>query len=112
MYRIPGVLSAVTATPKPAVPRAQPAGDSQAAIPEAPGGGDATGPSEAIPGHAEDREGLNDVVVRLFTAGQDLRAALGLMGGHPANGKICRALAELEQAILELRDSICGQAAG
>ena len=47
--------------------------------------GRATGPAEAIPGQAEDRErialGLNDVVVRLLlTAGQDLQAALGLIG--------------------------------
>ena len=88
MYRIPGVLSAAT-KPAPAVPPVRPTPGLLPGSPQAPEDGRATGLAEAIPGRAEDREqialGLNDVVVRrLLTAGQDLQAALGLMGNHPA----------------------------
>jgi len=116
MYQIPGVLSAAT-TPAPAVPqvrltRAPPPGCSQA-----PEDGCAAGPAEAIPRQAEDREriavALNDVVVRrLFTAGLDLQAALGLMGDHSATGKICHAVDELDQAIRDIRDAIFDHPAG
>ncbi len=72
MYRIPGVLSAATTTRAPAVPQAP--------------------PTPAL--------GLNDAVIRrLLIASQDLQAALGLMGQHPASGKIRHALDELDQAI-------------
>ena len=59
----------------------------------------------------EDRErialGLNDVVVRrLFTAGLDLQAVLGVMGDHPMSGKICHVVDELDQAIRDIRDAI------
>jgi Histidine kinase len=113
MYRIPGVLSAATTKPAPAVPPVPPA----AGLPPAPEDGRATGPAEAIPGQAEDREriarGLNDVVVRrLLTAGQDLRAALGLMGDHPASGKVRHAADEMDQAIRDIRDTIFDHPAG
>jgi len=113
MYRIPGVLSAATTTPAPAVPQVRPT----PALPQAPEDGRATGPAEAIPGQAEDRErialGLNDIVVRrLLTAGQDLQAALGLMDNHPASGKIRHAVDELDQAIRDIRDTIFDHPAG
>jgi Histidine kinase len=116
MYRIPGVLSAAT-TPAPAVPRVRPTRDPPPGNPQAPEHGCATGPAEAIPGQAEDREriagGLNDVVVhRLLTAGLDLQTALGLMGDHPASGKICHAVDELDQAIRDIRDTIFDHPAG
>ena len=107
MYRIPGVLSAATTKPAPAVPPVRPT----SGLPQAPDDGRATGPAQAIPGQAEDRErialGLNDVVVRrLLTAGQDLQAALGLMGNHPASGQVRHAVDEMNQAIRDIRDTI------
>lgn len=108
MYRIPGVLSAATTT-APAVSPVRPAPGLPPGSPRAPGDGRATGPADAIPGQAEDRErialGLNEVVVRrLLTAGQDLQAALGLMGNHPASGKVRHAVDEMDQAIRDIRD--------
>jgi hypothetical protein len=113
MYRIPGVLSATTAKPAPAVPPVRPS----PGLPQALEDGRASGPAEAIPGQAEDRErialGLNDVVVRrLLTAGQDLRVALGLMGNHPASGKVRHAIDEMDQAIGDIRDTIFDHPAG
>jgi hypothetical protein len=52
------------------------------------------------------------VVRRLFTAGLDLEAALGLMGDHPASGKICDAVDELDQAIRDIRDTVLDHLAG
>ena len=109
MYRIPGVLSAATAKPAPAVPPVRPTPGLPPGSPQPPEDGRATGPAEAIPGQAEDRErialGLNDVVVRRpLTAGQDLQAALGLMGTHPASGKVRHAVDEMDQAIRDIRD--------
>jgi hypothetical protein len=109
MYRIPGVLSAATTKSAPAVPAVRPTPGLPPGSPQPSEDGGATGPAEAIPGQAEDRErialGLNDVVVRrLLTAGQDLQAALGLMGNHPASGKVRHAVDEMDQAIRDIRD--------
>ena len=117
MYQIPGVLSPATTTPAPAVPRIGPAPGLPPGSPQAPEDGRATGPAEAIPGQAEDREQialrLNDVVVRrLLTAGQDLQAALGLMGNHPASGKVRHAVDEMDQAIQDIRDTIFDHPSG
>src|ERR1700728_2949371 len=111
MYRIPGVLSAATAKPAPAVSPVRPTPGLAAASPQAPEGGRAAARAEAIPGQAEDRErialALNDVVVRrLLTAGQDLQAALGLMGNHPASGKIRHAVDEMDQAVRDIPDTV------
>ena len=111
MYRIPGVVSAATATPAPAMRQVQPTRGPPPASPQALGNGNAAGPAEAILDVVEDRErialGLNDVVVRrLYTAGLDLHAALGLMGDHPASCKVCHAVDELDQAIRDIRNTI------
>src|SRR5579863_9778395 len=111
MYRIPGVLSAATTKPAPAVPPVRPAPGLPPGSAQAPEDGLAAGPPRAIPGQAEDRErialGLDDVVVRrLVTAGQDLQAALGLMGNHPASGQVRHAVDEMNQAIRDIRDTI------
>jgi hypothetical protein len=111
MYRIPGAFSAATTTPARAVPPAGPASDPPRGNPQAPEGDRVPGPAEAIPGQAEDRErialGLNDAVVRrLLTAGQDLQAALGLMGNHPASGKIRHAVDEMDQAVRDIPDTV------
>jgi hypothetical protein len=108
MYRIPGVLST---TPAPAAPRVRPAPGLPPGSVPAPEDARVTAPAEAIPGQAEDRErialGLNDAVVgRLLTAGQDLQAALGLIGNHPASSKIRHAVDEMDQAIRDIRDII------
>lgn len=117
MYRIPGVLSAATTKPVPAVPPVRPTPGLPPGSPQAPEDGRATGPAQAIPGQAEDRErialGLNDVVVRrLLTAGQDLQAALRLMGNHPATGNVRHAVDEMDQAIRGIRDTIFDHPAG
>ena len=120
MYRIPGVLSAATTKPAPAVPPVRPTPGLPPGSPQPPEDGRATGPAEAIPGQAEDRErialGLNDVVVRpLSTAGLDLQAALGLIGDHPASSKIRHAVDELDRAIQDIqniRDTVLGHPAG
>ncbi len=117
MYRIPGVLSAATTKPAPAVPPVQPTPGLPPGSLQASEDGRATGPAEGIPGQAEDRErialGLNDVVVRrLLTAAQDLRAALGLMGNHPASGKVRHAVDEMDQAIRDIRDTIFDRPSG
>jgi hypothetical protein len=108
MYRVPGVLSAAT-TPAPAVPPVQPARNPTPGNPQVPPGHDDSS-ARATHGPTEDREriaaGLDDVVAcRLRTAGLDLQAALGLMGDHPASGKIRHAVNELEQAIREIQDT-------
>jgi hypothetical protein len=105
MYRIPGVASAATATPAPAKPRVQLTRGPPPGSPQTLEEGSAACPAEAI-------LGLNDVVVhRLFTAGIDLQAALGLMGDHPASGKICHAVDELDQAIRDIRGATSGHLA-
>ena len=116
MYRIPGVASAATTKPAPAVPPVRPTPGLPPGSPQAPEDGRADGPAEATPAQAEDRKqialGLNDVVVRLLTAGQDLQAALGLMGNHPASGKVRHAVEEMDQAIRDIRDTIPDDPAG
>jgi len=50
---------------------------------------------------------MNDVVIhRIFAAGLDLRAALGLIGDRREASKICHAIDELDQAIRDIRDTI------
>jgi hypothetical protein len=60
---------------------------------------------------AEDHEriaqGITDVVVRrIFAAGLDLQAALGLIGEHRGASKIWHAIDELDQAVRDIRDTI------
>jgi hypothetical protein len=117
MYRIPGAFSATTTTPARVVPPAGPTSGPSPGNPQAPEGDHAPGPAEAIPGQAEDRErialGLNDVVIRrLLTAGQDLQEALGLMGNHPASGKIRHAVDEMDQAVRDIPDTVFDHPAG
>jgi hypothetical protein len=96
MYRVPGVLSAATASPAspaPAVPKVRPASRPPSDGRPAPEDSRAAAPAEAIPGQ-------NDMVIRrLLTAGQDLQTALGLMGDHLAKAKIRHAADELDQVI-------------
>ena len=106
MYRIAGTYSAAPTTAASAEPRVQPTRGPPPALE-----GGAVGPAKAIRYLIEDRErialGLNDVVARrLFTAGLDLQAVLGVMGDHPMSGKICHAVNELDQAIRDIRDAI------
>jgi signal transduction histidine kinase len=60
---------------------------------------------------AQDRDriaaGMTDVVVhRLFSAGLSLETALGLMGDHPAAGRVQEAVGELDLAIREVRNVV------
>ena len=116
MYQIPGVVSPATATPAPAVPAAQSAPGLPPGSPQAPEDGRAAGHAEAIAGQAENREPAapgNDAVVRqLRTAGHDLQAALGLLGNHPASGKIRHAIDEMDQAIRDIQDTVLDRPAG
>jgi hypothetical protein len=50
--------------------------------------------------------GLNDAVRRLFAAGLDLQAALGLISDQGTAGKISHALGKIDQAISDIRDII------
>ena len=69
--------------------------------------------ASSFPGDQNDRlaQRMNDVVVhRIFAAGLDLQAALGLIGGeHRATRKICHATEELDLAIRDLRDILFEQ---
>ena len=57
--------------------------------------------------HDRIAQGMNDVVVRrIFAAGLDLQAALGLTGDHRAASKIWHAIDELDQAIRDIRNTI------
>jgi hypothetical protein len=57
--------------------------------------------------HDRIAESLNDVVVRrIFAAGLDLHAALGLIGEHRGAGKIYHAIDELDNAIRDIRDAV------
>ncbi len=59
--------------------------------------------------HDRIARGLNDVVVhRIFAAGLDLEAALGLIGGRPGTSMIHHAIGELDQAIKDIRDAVFG----
>ena len=110
MYRMASTYSAAPATPAPAESQVQPTRGPPPVSPQAAEGG-AAAPADAIMYLVEDRErialGLNDVVVRrLFTAGLDLQAVLGVMGDHPMSGRICHVVDELDQAIRDIRDTI------
>jgi Histidine kinase len=112
MYRTPGVLS-----PAPAVRQVRPTPGLSTGSPQSREDGRVTGPAEVILSQAEDREriaqGLNDVVVRrLLTTGQDLQTTLGLIGDHPAGGKIRHAMDEMNQAIQGIRDTVFDHPAG
>jgi phage baseplate assembly protein W len=48
------------------------------------------------------------VVRRLFAAGLDLEAVVGLIGDHRASGKICHAIDEMDGAIRDIRDTVFG----
>ncbi len=53
---------------------------------------------------------INELVIgRLFSAGLDLQTALGLMNGHRAGQSIEHAVAELDQAVKDLRDMLFGE---
>ncbi len=63
---------------------------------------------------AEDRdriaEGMNDLLVtRLFSAGLSLHTALGILGDHPAAGRIWDAVNELDLTIRDLRTVLFNQ---
>jgi hypothetical protein len=102
----PGATATLSAAAQVQPTRGPPGGRGMA-----PGGNEAAGPALVILGVTEDRDriarGLNDIVVhRLFAAGLDLHAALGMVSvGHAAD-KIYHAIGELDQAIRDIRDTV------
>jgi len=53
---------------------------------------------------------LNDVVVRrLYSAGLSLQGALALLNGHRAHKSVQNAIAELDQAITDIRNAVFGR---
>jgi hypothetical protein len=78
---------------------------------QVPAGNGAVSPAVAMLRMVEDHDriarGLNDIVVRrLFAAGLDLHAALGILGDHRAADRISHAIGELDHAIRGIRDTI------
>jgi len=54
--------------------------------------------------------GISDLLVqRLFSAGLSLQAALGMLGDHPAAGKIQDAVSSLDLAIRDFRSFLFDQ---
>jgi hypothetical protein len=77
----------------------------------APTDSGAAAPAELIRYLTQDHDriaqGINDVVVRrIFAAGLDLQAALGLIGDHPGASEIWHAMDELDQAVRDIRNTI------
>jgi signal transduction histidine kinase len=73
--------------------------------------GTAAGSAEVIRALAKDHDriaqDMKDVVVhRIFAAGLDLQAALGLIGDHRGTDKIYHAIGELDQAIRDMRNAV------
>lgn len=71
----------------------------------------AAGPAKMMLRLTEDHDRiagrLNDIVAhRLFSAGLDLEAALGLTGEHCAAGRVQHAISELDLAIRGIRDMV------
>jgi signal transduction histidine kinase len=100
--------SATAATTEPAPPQPRPARVPPASSTMVPAGCEAAGEVQNL---TDERDRVarrfNDIVVRrLFTAGLDLQAALGLVGDHPGADKIGHAIGELDQAITDLRAAI------
>jgi len=103
--------AATAAIPAPGAPavlltRGPPPGNGRA-----PAGNSAAVSAELTRYLTEDHDriarSLNDVVVRrIFAAGLDLHAALGLIGEHRGAGKIYHAIDELDNAIRDIRDAI------
>ena len=112
MHRSSGVAYAGAAA---TVPAPEPA---RALLTRGPPGGsghEAAGAitADAIRHLADDHDriarNLNDVVVhRIFAAGLDLEAALGLIGERPGTSMIHHAIDELDQAIRDIRDAVFG----
>jgi phenylacetate-coenzyme A ligase PaaK-like adenylate-forming protein len=110
MHRSPSLPSAA-AIPAPDVPRGPLTRVPPAGSGRAPEGSGAAGSPEVIRYLTEDHDRIarrmNDVVVRrIFAAGLDLQAALGLIGNHSGATKIYHAIDELHHAIRDIRDTI------
>jgi hypothetical protein len=59
--------------------------------------------------HDRIAQDLNDLVVRrIFAAGLDLQAVLLLLGEHPTCGRIHHVVAELDQVVADIRNTVFG----
>jgi hypothetical protein len=64
---------------------------------------------QCLEDHERIAHGLNDIVIRrIFAAGLDLQAALLLIGNHCAGSRIHDAVGQLDQAIIDIRDTVFG----
>ena len=112
MNRSPDPPAAASSAPMPVpIPAEGLANASPARGYRAQRGNGAVSPAVAMLRMVEDHDriarGLNDIVVRrLFAAGLDLHAALGILGDHRAADKISHAIGELDHAIRGIRDAI------
>ena len=112
MHRSPGLAYAGGATTVPApdaaralLTRGPPGGSGQ----EAAGATTADVIRHLADDHDRIARDLNDVVIhRIFAAGLDLEAALGLIGDRPGASMIHHAIDELDQAIRDIRDTVFG----
>ena len=77
--------------------------------------GRAAGPARpsrepAAPSREPAAAGMNHLLVhRLFSAGLSLETALEMLGDHPASGRICDAVTDLDRGIRELRSFLFDQ---
>ena len=115
MDRTLGLPTALAVAGTASMSSTWPARGSPAASVQPAAGGSTATPAEVVLSSCHDRDGLarrmNDVVVRrIFAAGLDLQAALGLIGEqgagseNPAAGKIWDATDQLDHAIKDLRN--------
>jgi hypothetical protein len=66
---------------------------------------------QGLEDHERTAHDVNDIVVRrIFAAGLDLQAALLLIGNHCAGSRIHDAVGQLDQAIMDIRDTVFGLA--
>jgi glycerol dehydrogenase-like iron-containing ADH family enzyme len=112
MHQSSSPSTAATGVPPPGdLPNPLPPRDPSASNGLAPADSGAAASAELTQYLTEDHDriaqDINDVVIRrIFAAGLDLQAALGLIGEHRAASKIWHAIGELDQAIRDVRDII------
>ncbi len=115
MDRILGLPAALAMAGTASASSTWPARGSPAASVQPAAGDSTASPAEVVLSSCHDRDGMarkmNDVVVRrIFAAGLDLQAALGLIGEqgagseNPAASKIWDATDQLDHAIKDLRN--------
>ena len=103
--RAPGMIQPLPATPVLAIEDRPVRGGL------VPGGSGTDDSAETTVPPVDDRsrvaQALSEVAVgRLFAAGLELEAVVGLLSEHRASGKICHAIDEMDKAIRDIREEI------